>query len=358
MNAYSKTTLALALSMSMSISITACGGEEDDANNASSENNTAGNNTAGGTNNVDGDWTCEAMAALFVNTPETTSTQDCSLSDGSTATCCNFTFGSDLVEDGPYCPGSKTSPAPYGLSVYDGATNPGLRPFNGDYLQDIEDDGYDPMVDDDGNTNIVTSLQGGASDGSNCLAIDQDGGLTIEVNVPLNPKMASAATTLREVENLGVSIHGVPSTGDPPSATMGPSMGGPGGGDSTAINVPSIGSCGAHPDPGGYLHDHFIPQVMNSVLAAQGIGTDEVECTRYTQTTTGLYGFAKDGHPIYSSRDSEGEIPGDLDACQGHTSATDEFPDGVYHYHASETAAPNFMSCLSGVAVSSSFSYR
>lgn len=311
-------------------------------------------------------WSCEQMAALFVNTPDTVDEVSCGLADGTTATCCQLTFGSDIAEDGPYCPESLTSPPPYGLSVYDGATNPGLRAFNGAYLQDIEADGYDPMVDDAGNTNIVTSLAGPPpSGGSNCLAIDQDFRLTITVNVPLNPTMAAAPSTIASVENLGVSIYGVPSTGEPPSATMGPGggpggggPGGPGGGTSTGINVPSIGACGAHPDPAGYLHDHFVPQVMNRVLEANGIGANEVECTRYEQSESALYGFAKDGYPIYASRESDGSLPADLDACNGQFGPTPEFPEGIYHYHASETRAPNFMDCLSGVPVRDSFQYR
>ncbi len=301
--------------------------------------------------------TCVNMAGFFVNAPTSTETVACDLTDGSSSTCCRFTFGSAAVEDGPYCPPSRTSPPPYGLSVYDGATNPGLRAFNGAYLDDIEADGYAPMVDANGDTNIVTGLGAGGSDDSNCLAIDQEFDLTIEVTVPLSPTLAASPSELGEVENLGVSLMGVPGTGHPPSAVNGPSMGGPPPGESDAINVPSIGSCGAHPDPGGYLHDHFIPQVMNAVLQANGIASTDVECTGYVQETTAQYGFAKDGFPIYASRDDADALPDDLDVCNGHSHATPAFPDGIYHYHASESAAPNFMPCLSGVAVQQSFRY-
>lgn len=321
------------------------------------EGDTAGSSAGDSTGMLpSGIETCDDMAAYFVNTPATTETVDCGLVDGSTSTCCRFTFGSDLVEDGPYCPESRTSPPPYGLSVYDGATNPGLRPFNGEYLDDIEADGYEPMVDENGNTNIVTGLGSGGGDGSNCLAIDQEFDLTIEVNVPLSPVMAAQPSEIGEVENLGVSLMGVPGTGHPPSAVLGPSMGPPGG-VSDAINVPSIGSCGAHPDPAGYLHDHFVPQVMNAVLESNGIAASDVECTTYAQDSTAMYGFAKDGFPIFASRDAKDALPEDLDGCGGHSHATPGFPDGVYHYHASESAVPNFMECLSGVAVQQSFRY-
>lgn len=313
---------------------------------------------AAGGDSGGGAASCDALAALFVNPPLETVEADCALTDGTTTTCCSFSFASDLVEDGPYCPESTTSPPPYGLSVYDGATRPGLRPFDGDYLQDIEDDGYDPMVDAEGNTRIVTGL-GGPPDGtgSNCLAMAQDFELVLTATVPLSPRRASASRTLGEVEYLGISVMGVPATGDPPSATRGPMMGmGPPAG--TAINVPSIGACGAHPDPAGYLHDHFVPQVMNTVLASQGISSDLVSCTTYEQRTTGLYGIAKDGFLIYLSHDADGTLPSDLDGCHGHERPTPELPDGAYHYHASETEAPNFMPCLSGVPVARSFGYE
>ena len=215
------------------------------------------------------------------------------------------------------------------------------------------------MVDGAGNTRILTDLSGPPpAGGSNCLAVDQDPGLLLHATIPLTPRRAGASQALRSVENIGISVMGVPATGDPPSATMGPMGMGPPPGGATAINVPSIGSCGAHPDPAGYLHDHFVPQVINSVLASQGIPSDQVLCTTYEQRTVGLYGLAKDGYPIYLSRDQDGSLPTDLDACRGHEGPTAEHPGGVYHYHASETEAPNFMPCLNGVSVLRSFSYE
>jgi hypothetical protein len=97
---------------------------------------------------------------------------------------------------------------------------------------------------------------------------------------------------------------------------------------------------------------------MNRVLEANGISPTDVSCERYEQRTTGLYGFAKDGFPIYSSRDEEGALPTDLDECHGHTGVTPEFPGGVYHYHADEALAPNYPSCLKGVPVQVSFTYQ
>ncbi|WP_146072166.1 YHYH protein [Bryocella elongata] len=47
-----------------------------------------------------------------------------------------------------------------------------------------------------------------------------------------------------------------------------------------------------------------------------------------------IIGIALDGFPIYGGRDVNGSIvdPTTLDACNGITSATPEFPSGAYHY--------------------------
>lgn len=47
-----------------------------------------------------------------------------------------------------------------------------------------------------------------------------------------------------------------------------------------------------------------------------------------------IIGIALDGFPIYGGRDVNGNVidPSTLDACNGITSATPEFPSGAYHY--------------------------
>jgi hypothetical protein len=59
--------------------------------------------------------------------------------------------------------------------------------------------------------------------------------------------------------------------------------------------------------------------------------------TSQVDTTTGpshIIGIALDGFPIYGGRDINGSIVNvsQLDACNGITSATPEFPSGAYHY--------------------------
>jgi len=59
--------------------------------------------------------------------------------------------------------------------------------------------------------------------------------------------------------------------------------------------------------------------------------------TSQVDTSTGpshIIGVALDGFPIYGGRDINGTIisVSQLDACNGITSATPEFPNGAYHY--------------------------
>jgi hypothetical protein len=92
----------------------------------------------------------------------------------------------------------------------------------------------------------------------------------------------------------------------------------------TAQTASFIDSCSQHPTPlsGGYTwHHHGIP----TCLVAQIDGTSG---------PSHLIGFALDGFPIYGGRDINGAViqTSQLDACNGITSPTPEFPNGVYHY--------------------------
>lgn len=277
------------------------------------------------------------------------STVNATLEDGSTAGCFQLTFSANPVADGPYCPSTINDVG--GMGMYDGATNPGLRAFDADLLNAIEGDGYD-MVNANGTVNI-NDFSGGMPDPSKsyCLDAAADDDLQLTFLIPVEPKLASANNTIETVELVGLSLDGVPINGEPPSAINGP--GGMGGGSSSQINMPALDPCGGHHDPAGYYHWHFVPQVVNQVLVANNITA--VSCTNVTQTTDKvLFGFAKDGFPIYGYAIE----PTDLDDCGGRTAATAEFPDGVYHYVASTTVAPNIPKCLKGVAVRDAFRYE
>jgi len=277
---------------------------------------------------------------------------ECQLEDGTTVDCYQITFSGDGVDGsaGPFCPETYNDIG--GIAMYDGETNPGLRHIGSDFLDDLESDGWD-IMDNDGN--VYVNKRPEAT--STCLGLAYDADFVFTFTVPVTPKMGSSNRTINEVENLGFSIDGTPFTGNPPSAVEGPAMfrsrDNVDREDIDAIAFPSLDPCGGHPDPAGYYHAHFIPQVMDQVLKANGI--EEVRCTLFTQTTTiALAGFAKDGYPIYAYA----EEPDDLDDCQGRTGVTDEYPDGVYHYVASTTEAPNMPPCLKGIPVRHGFEFN
>ena len=265
------------------------------------------------------------------------------LEDGTSATCFQITFSSNPVEGGPFCP--ETINDIGGVGFYDGATNPGFQVMKADLFNAMEADGYD-IIDDEGNINIDDFASGPAdADLSYCLAAAPDDDLQLTFLIPATPKLASSNNDIGTVELIGVSIDGAPINGDPPSV-INP-------GRETAGNIPSIDPCGGHHDPAGYYHWHFVAETMNQVLEANNI--TDVSCTLVEQIDdTKLIGFAKDGFPIYAY----GEEPDDLDDCGGRTASTTEYPDGVYHYVASNTDAPNVPSCLKGVAASNNFSFQ
>lgn len=304
------------------------------------------------------------LNASFFNSSSLVSltTVNCTLENGSSTTCYEMVFNSNPVENGPYCPVTINDIG--GVGIYDGDTNPGFQVLKKSLWDAMEADGYD-IVDENGNVTIVAPGAGGAggpggggppTDGgggvtSACLEAAPDDNLVLTFLIPVVPELLSAPDVLASVENIGVSLDGIPLTGDPPSVTM--SIGGmPGGGGA----IPSIDPCGGHMDPSGYYHLHFAPQEMNNIYESYGI--TEVSCTNFPQSETALVGFAKDGFPIYASQDSDNTLPSDLDDCLGHIAVTAEFPNGTYHYHASNNLAPNIPPCLVGASVRNSFTFQ
>ncbi|MEM7346270.1 MAG: YHYH protein [Chloroflexota bacterium] len=105
--------------------------------------------------------------------------------------------------------------------------------------------------------------------------------------------------------------------------------------DNFEVNgVPFIDACNGHPTLDGLYHYHGVPYCITDTIDTAG------------QHST-LIGYMLDGIPVYGPQDRAGNAPTDLDACQGHTGPTPEFPEGVYHYHLLETP-PYSIPCFSG----------
>jgi hypothetical protein len=292
----------------------------------------------------------ELMTAA--NLLESVQLKEVVMSDGTVGTCYELVFKSNPIADGPYCP--RTIDEIGGVGIYDGNTQPGFQVMQASLWEAMEADGYD-IVDEDGNIRVTDPGAGtGPPAGSSCLEATPDNSIRITFRIPAVPQLGSSNDVINIVENVGVSKDGIPLTGHPPSATSGP----PGvpAGMFTNASIPAIDPCGGHIDPFGYYHLHFGPEEINSVFDANGI--TEVSCTNFEQSETAFIGYAKDGFPIYASKDFDNSIASDLDECQGHTSTTNEYPDGVYHYHVSNSRAPNLPECLKGISAQNSISYQ
>ncbi len=102
-----------------------------------------------------------------------------------------------------------------------------------------------------------------------------------------------------------------------------------------AGTLKSFDRAGAHSGPGGLYHYHF-----------NGDFTSDDDAK--------LIGWLRDGFPIYGRKcSSTGTYATGLDANGGHTTATTEYPSGLYHYHCSNV---NYMS--SGFYVLKAGSYH
>jgi hypothetical protein len=89
-----------------------------------------------------------------------------------------------------------------------------------------------------------------------------------------------------------------------------------------AGTLTSFDRAGAHSGPGGLYHYHF-----------NGDFTSKNDAK--------LIGYLRDGFPIYGRKDTTGIVPIDLDANGGHVGVTQNYPNGIYHYHCADAAYMN-----------------
>jgi hypothetical protein len=146
--------------------------------------------------------------------------------------------------------------------------------------------------------------------------------------LPLNPVYSETATET-SLGTIGLMVSG--------AALFNPYEGGGGialDGNFNLDGVFFIDACNGHPQQTGAYHYHGIPYCI----------TDAVDVVGEHST---MIGVLFDGFPIYGPNDVGGIAASSLDECSGHTGATPEFPDGIYHYHLTETA-PYSVTCYHG----------
>lgn len=131
---------------------------------------------------------------------------------------------------------------------------------------------------------------------------------TYTFKIPVNPNVANnhAATPLGPI---GVALDGVPLF----NQYAGPNN------QALTREVASFDQYYGHPQQTGQYHYHVEPLYLTTVKS----------------TKSGLMGFLLDGFPVYGPQEENGTavVSSDLDAYHGHTHATVDFPNGIYHYH-------------------------
>ena len=137
------------------------------------------------------------------------------------------------------------------------------------------------------------------------------------LRIPASPT-ASASPTDTPLDAIGVALNGVVffnqyAAGRTPLTT----------------EIVSFDQFNGHPAQQNNYHYHFEPLYLTATSKAA------------------LIGFILDGYPIYGPQETSGLAPTGLDSCNGHTHATAEYPNGIYHYHV-VSSPPYLVGCFHG----------
>ncbi len=277
---------------------------------------------------------------------------DCTLSDGTETQCYKVSYQNIRENVTVVCPEYEDDLG--GLGVYtgtDGLTGEGLRSLDAELWADFEADGYE-IINEDGTVNIQIPAGGpgsgfieeGSGISGSCLDAELDETYLITYYIPAYPVKTTTESTTNTTDYWGISLDGFPFAEKPPSSAS-----------NVGVAIPGLDTCGGHSQPDGPYHYHLIPQVIDALLEQEGI---DRTCSFIDQSSNTILGYAKDGFPMYGYEDSDGTTPSDLDDCNGHIHETDDFPDGIYHYHItneidsnSDTGYTNILPCTYGATV-------
>jgi hypothetical protein len=128
--------------------------------------------------------------------------------------------------------------------------------------------------------------------------------------IPLNPTVA-ANHTATPLGPIGISLNGVPFF----NQYAGPNQ-------PLTNEITSFDQWWGHPQQQGGYHYHVEPKYLTTVKA----------------TKSSLLGFLLDGFPVYGPEENGAAVTNAmLDAYHGHTSVTADYPNGIYHYHITNT---------------------
>lgn len=134
--------------------------------------------------------------------------------------------------------------------------------------------------------------------------------LNYTFKIPLNPTKAST-TQSSPMGPMGVALNGVPFF----NQYAGPNV-------PLTNEIVSFDQYWGHPAQNGDYHYHVEPLYLTTIKA----------------TKSALLGFLLDGFPVYGPEENGVTVSNAmLDAFHGHSHATADFPNGIYHYHITNT---------------------
>lgn len=261
---------------------------------------------------------------------------DCTLENGASSRCVKLMvrYLPRNLKIGPFCPETLNDKG--GIWHWDG-DKAGLYRIDEKFLTMLQTQGYQ-FYDADGKVRITDVRTTQPGEKNSCLSASVDASVEMTILLPMAPIKAAKAAKLGTVAKVGLALDGVPIFADAPSVLQ-------------TGHMPALDTCGGHVDPGGWYHWHATSTDIDAVFKHDHV---DASCA-LTQKADAMFAYAFDGYAMYGSVDSDGIVPTNLDACNGHTGPTADNPDGAYHYHASRTF-PNLPACLSGLVAKDNFS--
>ena len=140
--------------------------------------------------------------------------------------------------------------------------------------------------------------------------------------IPRTPQKASRTSAVPSRGPIGVAINGVVFFG--PEDEQG----------KIALENHGLDSCRGHPTRTGVYHYHCTPECVHRDVSRQH---------------SPVIGYAFDGFKIYGLQGEGGDLPKNLDQCNGHTDG-----DRGYHYHTTD-GFPFVLGCYRGTPVTANY---
>lgn len=261
-------------------------------------------------------------------------TEDCTLSGGTTTTCARVTIAGypRSYEAGPFCPDTITTPAQEAGIWFDGT---GVYALDGAFVKNLAQFYDDPewkLYDSDGRVKVTDTkeaFEGAARPDvapeyqNHCVEGELawlPNGQPIETTmlIPTTPVKASGNSSAHR-GNFGITLDGVViAESAPVDAILG------------AHTIAAFDDCGGHYNPVAGYH-------MHGVTGCGHLDGDSVD------GETPMFGYAADGYPLHLPLEEAALAAADLDECNGHSTASEG-----YHYHASDPAKNAILPCLMG----------